>query len=83
MPGLPSFPLLLVNKIFQESTVKGIKIFGNKIKLSQFADDTTLFNADLGSLERALKIVDDFGKLAGLFLNVKKNKGDLVREMDE
>ena len=75
MLGLPSFPLLLVNK--------GIKMFGNEIKLSQFADDTTLFIADLGSLERALKIVDDFGKLAGLFLNVKKNKRDLVREMDE
>ena len=41
---------LLANKIRQDSTVKGIKIFGNEIKLSQFADDTTLFNADLGSL---------------------------------
>jgi len=54
--------------------VKGIKIFGNKIKLSQFADDTTLFNADLGSLEKPLKIVEDFWKLAGVFLNVKKTK---------
>ena len=52
--------------------MKGIKIFGNEIKLSQFADDTTLFNADLGSLEKTLKIVEDFGKLAGLYLNVKK-----------
>ena len=62
--------------------MKGIKIFGNDIKLSQFADDTTPFNADLGSLEKALKIVEDLGKLAGLYLNVK-NKGDLVGEMDE
>ena len=54
--------------------MKGIKVFGNEIKLSQFADDTTLFNADLASLEKALKIVDDFGKLAGLSLNVKKTK---------
>ena len=54
--------------------MKGIKIFGNEIKLSQFADDTTLFNADLGSLEKTLKIVEDFGKLAGLYLNVKKTK---------
>ena len=65
---------LLSNKIRQDSTVKGIKVFGNEIKLSQFADDTTLFNADLTSLEKALKIVDDFGKLAGLSLNVKKTK---------
>ena len=54
--------------------MKGIKIFGNEIKLSQFADDTTLFNADLGSLGKTLKIVEDFGKLAGLYLNVKKTK---------
>jgi len=65
---------LLSNKIRQDSTAKGIKVFGNEIKLSQFADDTTLFNADLASLEKALKIVDDFGKLAGLSLNVKKTK---------
>ena len=65
---------LLANKIRQDSTVKGIKIFGNEIKLSQFADDTTLFNADLGSLEKTLKIVEDFGKLAVLYLNVKKTK---------
>ena len=37
---------LLTNKIRQDSTVTGIKIFGNEIKLSQFGDDTTLFNAD-------------------------------------
>ena len=42
--------------------------------MSQFADDTTLFNADLESLELALKIVGDFGKIAGLSLNVKKTK---------
>ena len=65
---------LLANKIRQDSTVKGIKIFGNEFKLSQFADDTTLFNADLGSLEKTLKIVEDFGRLAGLFLNLKKTK---------
>ena len=54
--------------------MKGIKVFGNEIKLSQFADDTIFFNADLVSLEKAMKIVDDFGKLAGLSLNVKKRR---------
>ena len=37
---------LLANKIRQDSTMKGIKIFGNEIMLSQFADNTTLLNAD-------------------------------------
>lgn len=54
--------------------MRGIKVFGKEIKLSQFADYTTLFNADIESLEMALKIVGDFGKIAGLSLNVKKTK---------
>ena len=54
--------------------MRGIKVFGKEIKLSQFADDTTLFNVDIESLERALKIVGDFGRIAGPFLNVKKTK---------
>ena len=56
--------------------MNGIKVSRNEIKLSQLADDTTFFNADLVSLEKALKMVDDFGKLAGLSLNVKKTKAN-------
>ena len=33
----------------------GIKIFGNEVKLSLFADDANIFCADLASVERALK----------------------------
>ena len=77
--GCPLSPYLFIlsskilsNKIQQDLNIKGIKIYENEIKLSQFADDTNLFNADLASLERALKITNDFGTIAGLFLNVKK-----------
>jgi len=79
--GCPLFPYLfivsaevLANKIRQDSNVRGIKVFGKEIKLSQFADDTTLFNADIESLEMALKIVGDFERTAGLSLNVKRTK---------
>ena len=79
--GCPLSPYLFILpeevlsiKIRQDSNVRGIKMFGREVKLSQFADDTTLFNADLESLELALKIVGDFGKTAGLSLNVKKTK---------
>ena len=61
-------------KIRSEPTVKGINLFGNELKLSQFADDTNLFCADLTSVEKAFNIVNDFGKMAGLRLNVKKTK---------
>ena len=40
--------------------------------MSQFADDTNLFCADLVSVENALNIVVDFGRISGLQLNMKK-----------
>ena len=80
--GCPLSPYLFVlsveilsNKIRQDPSIKGIKIFGNEIKVSQFADDTNLFCADLTSVENALRTVGDFGVLAGLNLNIKKSKG--------
>ena len=66
---------ILSNKIRQDPSIKGIKIFGNEIKVSQFADDTNLFCADLTSVENALRTVGDFGVLAGLNLNIEKPKG--------
>ena len=79
--GCPLSPYLFVlsteilsSKIRQEPSITGIKIFGHEIKLSQFADDTNLFCADLISVENALKTVGDFGRLAGLKLNIKKSK---------
>jgi len=42
--------------------------------LSQYADDTNLFCADLASVEKVLEIVDTFGMLAGLKFNRKKTK---------
>ena len=79
--GCPLSPYFLIlsaevlsKKIRQDSNVRGIKIFGEEIKLSQFTDDTTLFNEDIESLEMAAKIVGDFGRIAGLSLNVKKTK---------
>ena len=61
--------------------MRGIKVFGKEIKLSQFADDTTLFNVDRESLERALKIVGDFGRISGSVPKCKKNA--LVGEMEK
>ena len=59
----------------------GIKIFGNEVKLSLFADDTNIFCIDLASVERALKLVEEFGKIAGLVFKCEENEGNLVREM--
>ena len=79
--GCPLSPYLFIpsaevmaNKIRQDLHMKGIEILGNELRLSQYADDTNLFCADLASVEKALEIVDNFGSLAGLKLNRKKTK---------
>ena len=65
---------ILSNKVRQNSTIKGIRIFGSEIKLSQFADDTNLFCADVASVEQSLETVNTFGNFSGLVLNVEKTK---------
>ena len=62
----------MANKIRQDFHVKGIKILGNELKLSQYSDDTNLLCADLSSVEKALEIV--IGTLAGLKFNRKTKR---------
>ena len=64
----------MANKIQQDRQIKRIEMLGNELRLSQYADDTNLFCADLASVEKALEIVENFGSLAGLKLNRKKTK---------
>ena len=52
--------------MLQDRQIKGIEILGNELRLSQYADDTNLFCADLAPVEKALEIVENFGSLAGL-----------------
>ena len=72
--GCPLSPYLFIltaeilsNKIRQNSTIKGIRIFGSEIKLS-------LFCADVASAEHALETMNAFGNFSGLVLNVEKTK---------
>ena len=77
--GCPLLPYLFILcaeilsiKIRSDLTVKRINLFGNVLKLSQFAYDTNLFCVDF--VEKASDIVGDFEKMPGLWLNVKKMK---------
>ena len=64
---------LMSNKIRQSDTVKGVSLCDNEIKISQFADDTNLICADIPSVENALQILVDFGKISGLTLKQREN----------
>jgi len=63
---------ILSNKIRQSKLVKGINIYGNEVKVSQFAGDTNLFCEDITSVDNALCLVNDFAPVSGLKLNVKR-----------
>lgn len=65
---------LLACKIRQDKDIQGIKIFDRELKLSQFADDTTLFNSNCNSVEKAVVVLNNFGDISGLKLNPSKTK---------
>jgi len=65
---------ILASRIRTDKNVMGIKIFDTEHKISQFADDTTLLLSNLTSVQNSLTLVDQFGSISGLSLNVKKTK---------
>ena len=65
---------LLACKIRQDKEIQGIHIFGQELKLSQFPDDTMLFNSNCNSINKAIAVLDNFGDISGLKLNPSKTK---------
>ena len=80
--GCPLSPYLFVlsaevlaKAIRKDKYIKGILVNNTEIKLSQYADDTTLIlNGSRESLINCLQILDDFYKVSGLKLNDKKTE---------
>ena len=64
---------ILAISIRKNTGIKGITVEETEIKISQYADDTTLILiGSRSSLSEALKTLDHFGKASGLKLNNKK-----------
>ena len=61
--------------IFENQAIKGIKINGKEIKLTQFADDTTLIlDGTTSSLQATLNTLEIFSTLSGLRMNTEKTQ---------
>ena len=61
--------------ISENHVIKGIKINGKEIKLTQFADDTTLIlDGTTSSLQATLNTLEIFGTLSGLRMNTEKTQ---------
>ena len=80
--GCPLSPYLFVlsvevlaNAIRRDPRIKGISISQIEIKLSQYADDTTLIlDGSQDTLETSLDVIEKFSKISGLRLNNKKTE---------
>ena len=66
---------VLANAIKSKTTIKGIKVGEEEIKVSLYADDTTVFVRDLDSVEELLALLNDFINLYGLEINTIKTEG--------
>ena len=70
---------ILACQIRQNKDIKGFQIkidtMNHSIKISQMADDTTLFLANKRDVSLALNVIEIFGSLSGLKLNRSKTEG--------
>ena len=65
---------ILACKTRQDKEIQGIRIFNSEVKISQFADDTSLICKSCHSVEKAFEVIDSFGNFFGLHLNTTKPK---------
>lgn len=70
---------IMANNLRTSKKIKGIEIkLDNKthhLKISQLADDTTLFLKSKNEIKEALNIIEIFGSFSGLKLNRNKTEG--------
>ena len=66
---------ILAEAIRKNESIKGITINEQEIKISQYADDTTLIlDGSTVSFTTSLQILDLFSEISGLRLNIKKTE---------
>ena len=65
---------ILAARVRLERNIEDITIFNTEHKISQFADDTSLFLKNIDSITNAIEILRLFGNISGLKLNLGKTK---------
>ena len=64
----------LAEEIRNATNIKGIMVDNCEVKLTQLADDMTLFVKDHSSFSNAIQVIKSFGLESGLKLNLDKTK---------
>ena len=65
---------LLSRSIKNDPTIKGIQVNKHQLKISQYADDTTVFVRDLDSVTNLLRLLNDTKEHSGLEINTIKTE---------
>ena len=65
---------ILARVLKKDHTIKGIQVGQKEIKITQYADDTTVLVRDLDSVTQLLKHLDKFKQISGLEINTNKTE---------
>jgi hypothetical protein len=65
---------ILAIKIRSDKSIKGIELVNKEVKISQMADDTSLFLTSTDSIQPVIETLDQFKLLSGLKANIEKTK---------
>ena len=67
---------ILASKIRESNDIKGFtkRNLDKEIKIIQHSDDATMPLADVESVENAVKIIEEFGSVSGMSLNIDKTE---------
>ena len=65
---------LLANAIQKDPNIKGIQVGQKEIKITQYADDTTVLVRDLDAVSQLLKLLHNFKNISGLEVNKHKTE---------
>jgi hypothetical protein len=73
----------LLQQIKHDQEIVGLLTPTRTVKLTAYADDITLLVRDQASRDKALEIIDDFGRISGLLLNRDKTEIMHLRSDEE
>ena len=65
---------LLSNAIQKDPNIKGVQVGQKEIKITQYADDTTVLVRDLDVVSQLLKLLHNFKNISGLEVNKHKTE---------
>ena len=65
---------LFARAVKSDPNIKGINVGQKEIKITQYADDTTVLVRDCDSVPRLLKLLEEFKKVSGLQINTSKTE---------